>query len=99
MQVYQRALNCNPSILQVLIGWSDRTIVISFRGTASFRNAIADLQVNLLLSVTNVVEHQLLHRSPGLLACWLFKTSRVPIPDRGVSSDAPHCPLQGSIQG
>jgi hypothetical protein len=31
--------------LQVLIGWSERTIVISFRGTASLRNAIADLQV------------------------------------------------------
>ncbi|BDA48303.1 probable lipase at C-terminar half [Coccomyxa sp. Obi] len=29
---------------KVLIGWSERTIVISFRGTASFRNAIADLQ-------------------------------------------------------
>lgn len=29
----------------MLIGWSDRNIVISFRGTASFRNAIADLQV------------------------------------------------------
>ncbi|EIE18442.1 hypothetical protein COCSUDRAFT_68209 [Coccomyxa subellipsoidea C-169] len=29
---------------KVLIGWSERTIVISFRGTASLRNAIADLQ-------------------------------------------------------
>ena len=30
---------------KVLIGWSEGAIVISFRGTASFRNAISDLQV------------------------------------------------------
>jgi hypothetical protein len=30
---------------KVLIGWSDSTIVVSFRGTASLRNALADLQV------------------------------------------------------
>ncbi len=30
---------------KVLIGWSPDTIVISVRGTASLRNAIADIQV------------------------------------------------------
>ena len=30
---------------KVLIGWSADTIVISVRGTASLRNAIADIQV------------------------------------------------------
>ena len=30
---------------KVLIGWSSDTIVISVRGTASLRNAIADIQV------------------------------------------------------
>ena len=30
---------------KVLIGWSADTVVISVRGTASLRNAIADIQV------------------------------------------------------
>ena len=33
---------------KVLIGWSDDTVVISFRGTASLRNALADLQARSL---------------------------------------------------
>ena len=33
---------------KVLVGWSGDTIVISFRGTASLRNALADLQARLL---------------------------------------------------
>jgi hypothetical protein len=32
---------------KVLVGWSGDTIVISFRGTASLRNALADLQARL----------------------------------------------------
>jgi hypothetical protein len=30
---------------RVLVGWSDNMIVLSFRGTASLRNAFADIQV------------------------------------------------------
>lgn len=30
---------------QVLIGWGGDTVVVSCRGTASFRNALSDIQV------------------------------------------------------
>ncbi len=32
-----------------LVGWGNNTVVVAFRGTASMKNALADLQVCLLL--------------------------------------------------
>ena len=34
-----------------LVGWSDSTIVVAFRGTASMKNALSDLQVSVILPV------------------------------------------------
>lgn len=34
---------------KVLVAWSRDTILLSFRGTATIRNALADLQVRLCL--------------------------------------------------
>ncbi len=34
-----------------LVGWGNSTVVVAFRGTASMKNALADLQVCLLLLV------------------------------------------------
>lgn len=34
-----------------LMGWSDSTIVVAFRGTASMKNALSDLQVSVILPV------------------------------------------------
>lgn len=34
---------------RVLVGWSDNMIVLSFRGTASLKNAFADIQVRCCL--------------------------------------------------
>lgn len=39
---------------KVLIGWSASTIVISIRGTASLRNAIADIQVRAALAMASM---------------------------------------------
>ena len=35
-----------------LVGWGNSTVVVAFRGTASMKNALADLQVCLLLYCT-----------------------------------------------
>ena len=38
-----------------LMGWSDTTIVVAFRGTASMKNALSDLQVSVILHVCLVL--------------------------------------------
>ena len=42
-----------------LVGWGSSTIVVAFRGTASMKNALADLQVRF----TYLAESRLLHLS------------------------------------
>ena len=34
--------------MQVLLAWSQNTVLVSFRGTASLANALADIQVSSL---------------------------------------------------
>ena len=34
-------------LLQVLLAWNTNTVLVSFRGTASLANALADIQVGL----------------------------------------------------
>ncbi len=38
-----------------LMGWSDSTIVVAFRGTASMKNALSDLQVSVSMPVCGFV--------------------------------------------
>ena len=38
-----------------LMGWSDSTIVVAFRGTASMKNALSDLQVSVSTPVCLVL--------------------------------------------
>ena len=38
-------MKCMLLMWQVLIGWGGDTVVVSCRGTASFRNALSDIQV------------------------------------------------------
>ena len=39
------SIKCMLLMWQVLIGWGGDTVVVSCRGTASFRNALSDIQV------------------------------------------------------
>ena len=61
---------------KVLIGWSDSAIVVSFRGTASLRNALADLQARAccpcmcatLLPICSIFEELPIPRQRGAAA-------------------------------
>jgi len=37
-------------LLQVLLAWNTNTVLVSFRGTASLANALADIQVGFAAS-------------------------------------------------
>ena len=41
-----------------LVGWGNNTVVVAFRGTASMKNALADLQVCPLLYFTGFGHHR-----------------------------------------
>ena len=56
MSLYQ--LNQSQSFWEIeqdtrcLVAWGSNTVVVAFRGTASMKNALADLQVPFVLSIT-----------------------------------------------
>lgn len=41
-----------------LIGWGNHTVVVAFRGTASMRNALADMQVTALAHPVLILVHK-----------------------------------------
>lgn len=46
--------------MQVLLAWSPTKVLVSFRGTASLANAIADIQVSSLFCMLYLPRHALL---------------------------------------
>ena len=53
---------------QCLLGWNDHTIVVAFRGTASMKNALSDVQVSQ--SLLSCCSSSSSHRIPPRQARW-----------------------------